>query len=101
MDIAEIDQPDVPFWAVWAIQQYEKVVGEEKCLKKYGKLVFDILRFIIDGKHPYIRLDENNLLYVDGKGKVMTWMNSTVNGKPVVPRSGYIVEVNALWYNAL
>lgn len=101
VDIAEIDQPDVPFWAVWAIQQYEKVVGEEKCLKKYGKLVFDILRFIIDGKHPYIRLDEKNLLYVDGKGKVMTWMNSTVNGKPVVPRSGYIVEVNALWYNAL
>lgn len=101
VDIAEIDQPDVPFWAVWAIQQYEKVVGEEKCLKKYGKLVFDILRFIIDGKHPYIRLDVNSLLYVDGKGKVMTWMNSTVNGKPVVPRSGYIVEVNALWYNAL
>lgn len=101
VDIAEIDQPDVPFWAVWAIQQYEKVVGEGKCLKKYGKLVFDILRFIVDGKHPYIRLDENNLLYVDGKGKVMTWMNSTVNGKPVVPRSGYIVEVNALWYNAL
>lgn len=101
VDIAEIDQPDVPFWAVWAIQQYEKVAGEEKCLKKYGKLVFDILRFIIDGKHPYIRLNENNLLYVDGKGKVMTWMNSTVNGKPVVPRSGYIVEVNVLWYNAL
>lgn len=101
VDIAEIDQPDVPFWAVWAIQQYEKVVGEGKCLNKYGKLVFDILRFIVDGKHPYIRLDENNLLYVDGKGKVMTWMNSTVNGKPVVPRSGYIVEVNALWYNAL
>lgn len=101
VDIAEIDQPDVPFWAVWAIQQYEKVVGEGKFLKKYGKLVFDILRFIVDGKHPYIRLDENNLLYVDGKGKVMTWMNSTVNGKPVVPRSGYIVEVNALWYNAL
>ena len=28
-------------------------------------------------------------------------MNSTANGKPVVPRSGYIVEFNALWYNAL
>jgi len=28
-------------------------------------------------------------------------MNSTVNGKPVVTRSGYIVEFNALWYNAL
>ena len=100
VDISEIDQPDVLLWAIWAIQ-YEKVVGDEKCLKKYGKFVFDIIHFIVDGKHPYMRVDDNNLLYVDGKGKVMTWMNSTVNGKPVVPRSGYIVEVNALWYNAL
>ena len=99
--ISEIDQPDVPLWAIWAIQQYAKVVGDEKCLKKYGKFVFDTLHYVIDGKHPYLRLDDNNLLYVDGKGHVMTWMNSTVNGKPVVPRSGYIVEVNSLWYNAL
>ena len=28
-------------------------------------------------------------------------MNSTVNGHPVIPRTGYIVEINALWYNAL
>ena len=28
-------------------------------------------------------------------------MNSVVDGKPVVPRSGYIVEFNALWYNVL
>lgn len=28
-------------------------------------------------------------------------MNSTIDGKPIVPRSGYIVEFNALWYNAL
>lgn len=101
VDIAEIDQPDVPLWAIWAIQQYNKVVGDEKCLKKYGKFVFDTLNYIMDGKHPYMRLDDNKLLYVDGKGKVMTWMNSTVNGKPVIPRSGYIVEVNALWYNAI
>ena len=28
-------------------------------------------------------------------------MNSVVNGRPVVPRTGYIVEFNALWYNGL
>lgn len=28
-------------------------------------------------------------------------MNSTVNGRPVIPRTGYIVEFNALWYNDL
>ena len=33
--------------------------------------------------------------------KAITWMNSTVNGRPVIPRTGYIVEVNSLWYNAL
>ncbi|MEE1315808.1 MAG: amylo-alpha-1,6-glucosidase, partial [Prevotella sp.] len=31
----------------------------------------------------------------------MTWMNSSVYGRPVIPRSGYVVELNALWYNAL
>ena len=31
----------------------------------------------------------------------VTWMNSVIDGRPVVPRTGYIVEFNALWYNAL
>lgn len=99
--ISEIDQPDVPLWALWAIQQYAKVVGDEKCLKKYGDFIFDVMHFVIEGNHPYIRIDNNGLLYVDGRGRVMTWMNSTINGKPVIPRSGYVVEINALWYNAL
>ena len=101
VEISEIDQPDVPLWAIWAIQQYAKVVGDEKCLKKYGKFVEELMRFVMAGKHPYIKLNDNGLLYIDGNGKVMTWMNSTVNGRPVTPRSGYVVEVNSLWYNAL
>ena len=99
--IYEIDQPDVPLWAIWAIQQYVKEVGVDAGFKKYGKLVSDIVDFIIKGKHPNLRLDENGLLYSNGRDKAVTWMNSTANGKPVVPRSGYIVEFNALWYNAL
>ena len=39
--------------------------------------------------------------YANGTEKAITWMNSTVNGHPVIPRTGYIVEFNALWYNAL
>ena len=48
-----------------------------------------------------LRLDENGLLFSNGRDRAVTWMNSTANGRPVVPRSGYIVEFNALWYNAL
>lgn len=99
--IYEIEQPDVLLWAVWAIQQYEKHVGSEKCFQMYGALLKDIVYYIIDGKHPNLILKENGLLYSNGCEKAVTWMNSTVNGRPVVPRTGYIVEFNALWYNAL
>ena len=99
--IYEMEQPDVPLWAIWAIQQYVKEVGIDEGYKKYGKLASDIVDFIIKGKHPNLRLDANGLIYSNGRDRAVTWMNSTANGKPVVPRSGYIVEFNALWYNAL
>lgn len=60
-----------------------------------------MIHFIQDNKHPNLELMENGLLYTNGKDKAVTWMNSTANGRPVVPRTGYIVEFNALWYNAL
>lgn len=99
--IAEIEQPDVPLWAVWALQQYAKETSKEDCFKKYGQFIKDVISFIQDNKHPNLKLEENGLLYTDGKDKAVTWMNSTANGRPVVPRTGYIVEFNALWYNAL
>ena len=99
--IAEIDQPDVPLWAVWALQQYAKEKGKEACLKKYGKFIKDVVMYVKCNHHPNLKLMPNGLLYTDGKDKAVTWMNSTANGRPVVPRTGYIVEFNALWYNAL
>ena len=99
--ITEIEQPDVLLWAIWAIQQYAKEASLEKCNEMYGKLVADIVKFIEANKHNNLELRENGLLYSEGKKNAVTWMNSTANGKPVVPRSGYIVEFNALWYNAL
>lgn len=99
--MTEIEQPDVLLWAIWAIQQYAKEASLEKCNEMYGKLVADIVKFIEANKHNNLELRENGLLYSVGKKKAVTWMNSTANGSPVVPRTGYIVEFNALWYNAL
>ena len=97
----EIEQPDVLLWCVWAIQQYAKEVGNEKCLQMYGKLLKDMIHFIEEGNHPNLRLDSNGLLHTEGRDRAVTWMNSMANGRPIVPRTGYIVEFNALWYNAL
>ena len=99
--IYEIEQPDVPLWAIWSVQQYVKFVGKDEGYRLYGKLVEDIVDYVIADGHPNLRLDENGLVYSNGRDKAVTWMNSTANGRPVVPRSGYIVEFNALWYNAL
>ncbi len=101
VNLYEIDQPDVPLWCIWSIQQYAKSAGTDKCMEKYGKLVWDILRYIADDQHPNLALDENGLVRTEGKDKAVTWMNSTANGRPIVPRTGYVVEFNALWYNAL
>ena len=99
--IYEMEQPDVPLWAIWAVQQYAKEAGDEKCLKMYGQLVHDIVEFIEKGKHPNLKLEDNGLVSTEGREKAVTWMNSTANGRPVVPRTGFVVEFNALWFNAL
>lgn len=99
--IYEMEQPDTLLWATWCIQQYGKYVSRKKCHEKYGKLLADIMEFISSGKHSNLFVHDNGLLYANGRDRAITWMNSTTNGHPIIPRSGYIVEFNALWYNAI
>ena len=99
--IREVEHPDVGLWAIWAIQQYAKEVGVQKAAQRYGDLVGEVITYIMAQKHPDMKMMDNGLLFANGRDKAITWMNSTVNGLPVVPRSVYIVEFNALWYNAL
>lgn len=99
--IREIEHPDVFLWAIWAIHQYARAMGIDKAQTLYADFVGEIITYFWDQKHPDMKLMENGLLFAEGRDKAITWMNSTINGKPVVARSGYIVEFNALWYNAL
>lgn len=99
--IREIEHPDVFLWAIWAIHQYARAMGVDKAQTLYADFVGEIITYFRDQKHPDMKLMENGLLFAEGRNKAITWMNSTINGKPVVARSGYIVEFNALWYNAL
>ena len=100
--IGGIDLPDIPLWAVWAIQQYVKDAGEDAALRLYGDDVMHLLEYILDGGHPNLKVDTTTcLLETDGSEVPASWMNSMVDGRPVVPRTGKLVEFNALWYNAL
>jgi predicted glycogen debranching enzyme len=99
--IREIDNPDVLLWAIWSMQQYRLYEGLDKAKERYNNIIGAIIHYIINQTHPNLNLSDNGLIFSNGREKAVTWMNSTVNGRLVVPRSGFIVEFNALWYNAL
>lgn len=97
-----INLPDVPLWAAWAIQRYSHDTDVPTARERYGELVAQLIDFIIDGKHPNLQVDDNGLVRTDGTRQPMSWMDSArPDGTPLIPRTGYLVEFNALWYNAL
>jgi predicted glycogen debranching enzyme len=99
--IAGIDLPDIPLWAIWAIQQYAKNQGPEKAKALYGDVIAHLINFVLSDKHPNLHVTDDGLIGTDGTQVPASWMNSVLDGRPVIPRTGYLVEFNALWYNAL
>ena len=100
--LEDIDQPDVPLWAIWGLQRYSHDQTNDICRERYGDLIRELLNFIIDGHHPNLGVDPNGLVRTDGTQRPMSWMDATrPNGTPLIPRTGYLVEINGLWYNAL
>lgn len=99
--IAGIDLPDIPLWGVWAVLQYAKSQGMEAAAKMYAGFVSTVVDAILGNSHPNLRVDANGMLSTMGETSPVSWMNSALNGRPVIPRSGYLVEFNAMWYNAL
>ena len=96
-----IAEPDIPVWAVWAIQQYAKSYGMEDARGRYAQLTANLIDFVLRGGHPRLAVESDGLLSTDGTMAPASWMNSVWEGRPVVPRTGKLVEINALWYNAL
>lgn len=96
-----IDDPDVLLWFIWTVQQFAEIVSLSEAVSRYEELVTNIVQFIRKHNHPNLFLHSNGLLYVNGTEKPATWMNAMENGYPITPRTGYVVEINALWHNAL
>ncbi len=93
---------DASLWFIWAIQKYVIKTNEFSLVwKKYGPAIKSILKCYREGTIESIHMLENGLIYAGEVGKALTWMNAVVNGKPVTPRTGCNVEVNALWYNGI
>ncbi|MGM9860269.1 MAG: glycogen debranching enzyme N-terminal domain-containing protein [Muribaculaceae bacterium] len=97
-----IELPDIPLWAMWAVQQYAKNIGIERARELYTDFVAETINCILNGAHPNLKvMPDTGLVTTNGVETPVSWMNSNHNGRPIIPRSGYLVEFNTLWYNAL
>jgi predicted glycogen debranching enzyme len=93
---------DASLWYFWAVQQFLKYTGKIKIVRKdLWPAMQSILRHYLSGTLHWIFPADSGLLHAGSSDVQLTWMDATVGGIPVTPRSGYAVEVNALWYNAL
>ncbi len=92
---------DAPLWFFWTLQQLEREVGGKQIWKAYGPAMKDILESYRRGVGGRVALHDNGLVWAAADDVPMTWMNALIDGRPVTPRNGYQVEVNALWYNAV
>lgn len=93
---------DAPLWFFKALQEYTKKTGEKKSVwNSYKDKLNMILEGFRNGTAYNINMHQNGFIYAGGPGHALTWMDAKVHGKPVTPRTGYQVEINALWYNAI
>lgn len=94
-------EADAPLWFFYTLQELETEIGSREIWRRYGAAMKSILAAYRRGIGGRVALHTNSLVWASDDQVALTWMNSYVDGRPVTPRNGYQVEVNALWYNAV
>ena len=89
-------------------EQVNKYLNYTKDYDFIRENIYEKLKDIIENYSKGIDLDNNNI-YIAEDGLLSsgtettqnTWMDAKIGNYAVTPRNGKVVELNALWYNAL
>ena len=93
---------DAPLWFIWTLMKYYKKSRQAKEIwEEFGVVIREILNAYKKSTLKYISCTKEGLIYAQKENTPLTWMNSSVDKKPVLQRDGLAVEINALWYNAI
>ncbi len=92
---------DASLWFAVRLGEIYPFIENDKTKKKLFKYLTEII-----GNYAYNKLlpffcDTDGLIEIKYGDDALTWMDAKVYNKPVTPRWGKPVEINALWYNAL
>jgi predicted glycogen debranching enzyme len=98
----EYNTVDGTLWFVHAIGRHVAVAGDVDLGHELGPIVEQIVQRHVTGTRFGIGVDDGDGLLRQGQdGWALTWMDARIDGRPVTPRIGKPVEVNALWIDAL
>lgn len=100
----QYNSADASLWMVWAIQQYWLASAKDssKIWYYWSNALVAIWRRYSAGTHGPIKVDAATGLLTAGDANTnLTWMDAKINDQPVTSRYGYVIELNALWYNFL
>ncbi len=103
----EYNSVDASLWYVVAVHDWLETLSAsgrsapEASVSRVRTAIEAIVSGYSRGTRFGIRADADGLLTAGAPGVALTWMDARVDGRPVTPRSGKPVEVQALWINAL
>jgi predicted glycogen debranching enzyme len=101
-DTPEYNTVDATLWFFEAVRNYLEYTNDLEFIEAhlYGKLK-EIIEWHLRGTRFGIHVDEDGLVSAGDSMTQLTWMDARNDGRPVTPRNGKPVEIQALWYNAL
>ena len=98
----EYNTIDATLWFFNAIYHYYTYTRDKEFISGLLPVLKDIIAWHYQGTRYNIKVDpQDELLSGGAEGVQLTWMDAKVGNWVVTPRKGKVVEINALWYNAL
>ena len=98
----EYNTVDASLWFLQTIDAYLRFGGRHEFVREcLWPAALEICRRYQSGTRFDIHADTDGLITAGSPQTQLTWMDATSVGRPVTPRYGKAVEINALWISGL
>lgn len=98
-----LESADAGLWFLYGVGKFLEYTNAYNEIEKWWPDIRKLFDRYLDGIPEIgLRSEENGLLFVEDEQPGRHWMDGvTDSGELVVKRHGFLVELNALWYNAI
>lgn len=99
---ASYNSVDSMLWYFQALREYVAQTSDLSIVREVFEVLAAAIDWYVRGTRYGVHVDPaDGLLYAGEPGMQVTWMDAKVGDRPITPRIGKPVEINALWFNAL